>query len=143
MKMSDRRKLLVHRMMNESESVPLLWISALFTSLKPKEFKEIQDVVHHIGGIAWESGWAPISSHKNSCGYGNLNLDYNEWMVRMGSQILRCDAVLLLPGWEKSNGCLAEYEFAKMNNMPTHEFEKVGIPVPKLKVRENTHYDLE
>lgn len=46
---------------------------------------------------------------------GAAHQDYLAVCMRM---ISTCNAILMLPGFEKSEGCLAEFDLAKKLNMP-------------------------
>jgi nucleoside 2-deoxyribosyltransferase len=52
------------------------------------------------------------------------------WLKTTMNLLRRCDAIVLVPGWEESQGTLAEIEYAKLTGIPVYE------DVPELHVSE-------
>ncbi|MFA5247883.1 MAG: DUF4406 domain-containing protein [Patescibacteria group bacterium] len=47
-------------------------------------------------------GWAPFTPHKNTSGFQHVvDIGYDTWMNICLAFVEKCDAILLLPGWEK------------------------------------------
>lgn len=46
------------------------------------------------------------------------------WYDATMSMLSRCDAIVMLPGWEGSKGSVREYEYAVENNMPICIYEE-------------------
>lgn len=67
-------------------------------------------------------GYTCIIPHKIT-GFWEYEKPFNEWKVKDWLErccfpiLLKCDAIILTDGWENSNGCLKEVEFAKKNNI--------------------------
>jgi hypothetical protein len=58
------------------------------------------------------AGWAVICPHKNTALFDGLAPD--ETWLKMDRELLsRCDAVFMMPGWEKSEGAKAERQEAR------------------------------
>ena len=68
-------------------------------------------------------GWAPICPHANTHGAGGIRDD--EYILECCLEIMsRCDAVLLLPGWEESEGSVAEVHAAAELMIPCFTYEE-------------------
>ena len=82
------------------------------------------DVAHNITQILWDRGFAVICPHKNSAWLENPKGPddwlggFTQFLVGDFSMISRCDAMVMLPGWENSKGACAEYIFAKWLELP-------------------------
>jgi hypothetical protein len=73
----------------------------------------------------WRMGFAVICPHLNTAHLdGCVDTPYEEscWIEGDLEMVRRCDAVVLLPGWEGSAGALGELEEAKKNGIPTFEW---------------------
>ncbi len=64
----------------------------------------------------WESGHIALCPHMNTRLFGGILPD-NVWLDGALELMYRCDAVVLVPGWERSPGTLAEIEEARKMNM--------------------------
>ena len=63
-------------------------------------------------------GGMPIIPHANSC-YFFGTLPETHWLAGYLELLARCDALLVLPGWEDSKGTMGEIELATELCMPT------------------------
>jgi hypothetical protein len=66
----------------------------------------------------WRAGASVLCPHKNTAGLGGALPDH-VWIRGSVEQVRRCDAVVMLAGWEQSEGALLERA----------EAERLGIPV--------------
>lgn len=65
----------------------------------------------------WALGYTVICPHMNSALMDGCAPD--EAFLRGGLELLGCaDWMVVLPGWEKSKGTIAEIEFAKEHSIP-------------------------
>jgi hypothetical protein len=60
----------------------------------------------------WASGWAVICPHKNSAMMGG-DMDEKIFLDGYLEILSRCNALLVMPGWERSAGARAEVEIAQ------------------------------
>lgn len=74
-------------------------------------------------GQLWRMGFTPICPHLNSAFMGGVVRD--EVFLLADLDILaRCDAVVLIQGWNESGGSLAERDFAVKNGIPLLVWER-------------------
>lgn len=71
--------------------------------------------------LCWKRGWAAICPHKNTEGYeayeGQDGLTAESWYQGDLEILSRCDAILMVPGWETSKGARKELEYAQMKGL--------------------------
>jgi len=74
----------------------------------------------------WRMGYAVICPHKNTAMMdGTLDKDDREmWLEGDFEMIRRCDCIVMIPGWEKSEGAKAERKLAKELNIPVFYYPR-------------------
>lgn len=60
-------------------------------------------------------GFAPLCPHTM---YDGFDADRNQIISADLELLRRCDAILMLEGWNKSEGALLEYQFAQEHGIP-------------------------
>lgn len=60
----------------------------------------------------WRKGYAVICPHKNTALFDGLMPD-DTWLKGDLEILKRCDAIVMMYGWELSSGAKAEHEIAK------------------------------
>lgn len=68
----------------------------------------------------WSLGAAAICPHKNTAFFGGALPD-SVWLDGDQAILLRCDAVILVDGWETSIGATHEVALAKSRGIPVFE----------------------
>jgi len=85
---------------------------------------------------AWRRGWATICPHKNSIRFEEeRDIPAAVWYDGYLAILRKCDAVLLIPGWQKSPGAVAEKAEAERCGIRVFEYDAVGIPSPEEAIR--------
>ena len=73
----------------------------------------------------WKRGVPVISPHKNTALFdGALGIPDSTWLEGDLIMLVRCDALVLLPGWENSSGTKAERARAEGAGMPVFEIKE-------------------
>ena len=73
-------------------------------------------------------GWAPFCPHKNTAGFQHVkDLSPEFWMDVCLEFVTRSDAILMIPGWEKSPGAVREKHIADISGVMVF-YAKDGIP---------------
>lgn len=61
----------------------------------------------------WKKGHAVICPHTNSAHMDEAGISDEQFIAGDLVMVARCDAIVLLPNWQKSIGAIQEYEYAK------------------------------
>jgi len=116
--------------------VKLIYIAGPYGAMTPAGIKKNVARARDMAAACRGQGWFFICPHLNTTGFEKYtDEDWNTWekWMEMDLAILeRCDAVLLMPGWEKSDGARMERSHAIALGIPTFDFQLVGIPSPGL-----------
>ena len=76
----------------------------------------------------WRKGWAVFCPHKNTAHFGGA-ADDSIWLQGDLEFLIRSDALLAIPGWEKSEGAKREVAVAESIGIPV--FTGADIPRPE------------
>ena len=120
----------------------ILYISGPFSPL-PGDADPLHSTEHNIlqasryALLAARKGWAPFCPHKNTSGFHHVpDLSEEFWLECCLEYVRRCDAVLMIPGWERSEGAKREYYLAHALGKPIFRVTVDGmVPEPGM-VRE-------
>lgn len=99
-----------------------------------KEAVELNaSVARAVGLLVARKGWAPAVPHYNTYLYDFITTDLDDefWLNATMELMRRCDAVVLVPGWQRSQGTLAEIKEAQRLGLPIYYAEH---DVPEAKV---------
>ena len=92
--------------------------------IRPKGDQTLESNINNAKNIAlelWKKDYVVISPHANSdlpISLADKEVESWRWLNGDLDIISRCDAVVVLPGWEESSGTKGEIEFAKERNIP-------------------------
>lgn len=80
---------------------------------------------------AWEKGWAVICPHKNTGGFHHrTDIPESVWLAGDIAMLVKCDAILMIPGWFHSSGASRELDVARENGLKVLDYFITGIPTP-------------
>ena len=68
----------------------------------------------------WQLGHVAFCPHKNTAFFGGIAPD-KVWLDGDLEILKRCDAIVLVPGWENSSGARAEVKLANELGLPIYQ----------------------
>lgn len=108
--------------------------------IRPKGNQTLEGNIATAKSIAlelWQAGYTVISPHANSdlpIALADKEVEASRWLEGDLEIIARCDAVVVLPDWEQSEGTKGEIAFAEKRGIPiTHYPDLPQIPPTELK----------
>ena len=96
--------------------------------IRPKNGQTLRGNVDAAKAIAlelWRAGYAVICPHANSdlpVELADKECEPSVWLNGDLEIVARCDAVIVLPGWETSFGTKGEIKFAKEHWIPVYYY---------------------
>jgi predicted Rossmann-fold nucleotide-binding protein len=99
---------------------PLIYVAGPYRAATRDAIAKNIDAARVIGISAAALGWFPVIPHANTA---HMELDLPElgddfWLRGTMAMMERCDAVVLVPGWENSAGTKAEMARADALRIP-------------------------
>ncbi len=98
----------------------LVYVAGKFTGANSWEVKQNVNAAEKVAFQVAELGAMPLCPHTNTANFFGT-LDDAFWYAGTLELLRRCDAVILVPGWERSKGVAAELAEAQQLKLPIHE----------------------
>lgn len=95
----------------------VIYIAGPFRGKDHYEIKRNVDRAEELALQVWRSGHAAICPHLNTQNFQDAAPD-EVWLKGDIEIMLRCDAVLTTPDWERSSGARKEIEIANQKAIP-------------------------
>jgi hypothetical protein len=111
----------------------LMYVAGAYTGKTKEEVDLNIECAKKVGQVVVRKGWYPAIPHANTAGFDRTvsEVTYQFWIDGTLELMRRCDAVIMCPGWESSNGARGEHEEARRLKMPIYYETRV---VPDLNV---------
>lgn len=93
----------------------IAYISGQYSNPDPSKQGQNINNAADVAKEYWKKGYAVICPHLNTAWFDNT-VPYKDFLEGDIEIMLRCDVVIMLPGWENSHGAKAEHKIAKLNN---------------------------
>ena len=123
--------------MNESKK--LIYVAGRYRGKSPEAVQLNVQASRQVGVVCAERGWMPVTPCVMTAGFENLTDNDDEfWLESTLELMLRCDAVVMAPGWLKSEGATNEYNEAKLAGIAVYE---VVDEVPNVDNFEGSFYE--
>ena len=97
----------------------------LATPIRPKNGKTLEENLRYAKSLAlelWKKGHTVICPAANSdlpISLADKEVEADRWLKGDIEILLRCDALVVSPGWESSDGMKGEIAYAEMFGVPT------------------------
>ncbi|MDP2244061.1 DUF1937 family protein [Pseudomonas sp.] len=100
---------------------PLIYVAGRYRAATREAVAANIAAARQVGTQAARLGWYPVIPHANTA-HMELDLDHNDefWLTGTLELMTRCDAVVLVDGWENSAGTLAEIARADAMHIPVY-----------------------
>lgn len=106
--------------MNKADLMPVVYIAGPFRAPSSWEIEQNIRRAETLALEVWRAGMAAVCPHTNTRFYQGAAPD-SVWLDGDLAILIRCDAVLLVPGYERSTGTKAEILFANQRGIPVYE----------------------
>lgn len=99
--------------------MPIVYVAGPYRGLNHAAIELNIQSATAVGTEAIRKGWSPIIPHKNTAHLDQiLNLPDQYWLDATMELMLRSDAVVLCPGYERSAGTAGEIREARLRGIP-------------------------
>lgn len=97
----------------------LIYVSGRYSGDVDKNIEEARDVAI----ACWRIGHAVICPHLNTAHFEveAPDISYDDYISGDLSMIARCDAMVMVPGWQDSKGAVIEKDYAASLGIPVYE----------------------
>lgn len=93
-------------------TLPRVYIAGPMTGLPELNYPVFRAAASHLRHMGYQ-----VESPAE-CELPPETTSWNQFMRSGVTQLMRCDAIVMLPGWEKSRGATAEHTIAKLIDIP-------------------------
>lgn len=95
----------------------VLYTAGPYSANTKERIEHNVQVAHDVAEELWQMGFAVICPQKNSA---FMKGEWEDFMSGDIEIIMRCDGVVMLPGWEDSRGATLEYNEAIDNSISVY-----------------------
>lgn len=110
----------------------VFYIAGPYRADNPRKILENIRAAEAVAIEVWKSGNVALCPHLNSRFMDGICDDF-VFLEGAIELMKRCDAVILVPGWEKSKGALAEVEMARKLNIHVYD-RAITKTIPTIKL---------
>jgi hypothetical protein len=111
--------------MTEKKWTKLIYVAGSYRADCEYQVKLNIRKAEDVGVELWASGWVAVVPHMNTAFFGGAyGLPDSVWLEGDLIIISRCDALVVLPGWQFSSGTRTEIELAQRLDIPVYYWEK-------------------
>jgi hypothetical protein len=114
------------------ERLPVIYIAGPYRAPTPWQILQNIRAAQAVALQVWKLGAVAICPHANTALFDG-EADDAIWLDGDLELLRRSDAVVLVPGWERSTGAKAEQAFALSLHLPVFEAEYAYEPNPLVK----------
>ena len=102
--------------------MPAVYVAGPYRAPTPQGVELNIKAAQAVGLQACYKGWTPLIPHANFAHFDAIapQLDDDFWLTATMELLRRCDAVVLCPGYSRSDGTLGEIEEAKRLGLPIY-----------------------
>jgi hypothetical protein len=111
----------------------LIYVAGPYHSENPHVIEENILKAKRAALECWDRGWAVICPHANTAGFERFQrppwkVQQHTWIEGDIEILRRCDAIVMLPGWENSPGSRKEFEAAHLFGLTIYE-DLTKVPI--------------
>jgi dTMP kinase len=108
----------------------LLFVSGPYSGDVDKNIEIAEKVAIDV----WEAGHTAFCPHLNTAHFEEKsNVPYERYLAGCLETLVRCDAIVMVPGWEDSPGAKVELDFASSHGIPVYVYP--DLPPTKKELR--------
>jgi hypothetical protein len=104
----------------------LIYVSGPYTSKDGIGIDANIQAAREIAIRCWEKGHAVICPHLNTAHFErDCTVDYKAYIAGDLNMVARCDALVMVDGWESSNGATIEADYAQKLSIPIYTADNI------------------
>ena len=109
-----------HRKPSDEDTMEVIYIAGPFRAKSAWDVEQNIRRAEELALTLWRMGYAVICPHTNTRFFTGAARD-DIWLKGDIAIMLRCDAVMMVSGWERSQGAIKERALATLNDIPVFE----------------------
>lgn len=104
---------------------PVVYVAGAYRAATRQAIELNIQAARAVGLLCCRKGWSPIIPHANTGHLDALDPNIGDafWLASTMELLRRADAVVLVPGWEKSRGTRDEITEAQLRGIPVYHAE--------------------